>query len=104
MFVQYVNKRGQTYYLHQGITKTGKPKYFFSMKSKGTPVDTIPDGFEIYENPDAQVFLRRIQPKIITDNEIAIIEKEMKQSPPITVFSDRREEEHHHCVCSGPGC
>ncbi len=79
MAVEHINRRGQKYYLHQGNTKTGKPKYFFSMKSEGTLVQTIPDGFEIYENPNAQLFIQRIQPKIITDDEIATVEKGMKK-------------------------
>ncbi len=79
MPVQYVNRKGQTYYLHQGTIKSGKLRYFFSMKGGGTLVDVIPGGFEIYENPNAQVFLRKVQPKIITDDEIAIVEIGMKR-------------------------
>ena len=79
MPVQHINKKGQTFYLHQGITKTGKPKYFFSMKVEETLGDKIPEGFEIYENPNAQVFLRKIQPKIITDEEIRLVERGIKQ-------------------------
>ncbi|MCP4542888.1 MAG: hypothetical protein GY832_37685 [Chloroflexi bacterium] len=79
MPIQHVNRRGQTYYLHQGTTKTGKPKYFFSKKSGDDLVSAIPDGFEIYENPNSQVFLRKIRPKIISDNEIAVVEKGMKR-------------------------
>jgi len=79
MPVQYVNRKGQTYYLHQSTTKTGKPKYFFSKKCEGVLVDIIPDGFKIYENPNARVFLRRILPRIITDYEIAVVEKGMKR-------------------------
>jgi hypothetical protein len=79
MAVEYTNRKGQKYYLHQGSTKTGKPKYFFSMKSEGTLVKTIPDGFEIYENPNAQVFLQRTQPQIITNQEIATVENGMKE-------------------------
>jgi hypothetical protein len=75
MSVQHTNRRGQTYYLQEGKTKTGKPKYFFSMKSEGALVESIPEEYEIYENPNAQVFLRKIQPQIISDNEKAIIEK-----------------------------
>ena len=56
MTITYTNRSLQTYYLHQGTTKTGKPKYFFSKKSEGNLVEQIPDGFEIYENPNAQVF------------------------------------------------
>ena len=39
----------------------------------------MPDGFEIYETPNAQVFLRRLQPKIITDVEKAMVEQGMKR-------------------------
>jgi hypothetical protein len=79
MPIQYTNRKNQTYYLHQGTSKTGKPKYFFSMKREGTLADVIPDGFEIYENPNSRVFLRKIQPRIITDEELAIVEQGMKR-------------------------
>ena len=79
MPITHVNAKGKTYYLHQGTTKTGKPKYYFAMKSEGNLADSIPDGFEIYENPNAQVFLRRIPPKIITDEEKAIVEDGMRK-------------------------
>ena len=80
MSVQYINRKDKAYYLHQGKTKTGKAKYFFSLKSEGNLVDSIPDGFEIYENPrNAQVILRRCQPKVITDDEIKIVEKGLKE-------------------------
>jgi hypothetical protein len=57
MAFQYTNRKDQIYYLYQGITKTGKPKYFFSTKNKSGQLEGIPDGFEVYENPNAQVFL-----------------------------------------------
>jgi hypothetical protein len=75
----YTNAKGKTYYLHQGTTKTGKPKYHFSMQSEGTLAGSIPAGFEIYENPNAQVFLRRIPPKIITDEERQVVEDGMRK-------------------------
>ena len=53
MPITHVNAKGKTYYLHQGVTKTGKPKYHFAMKSEGALVQSIPDGFEIYENPSS---------------------------------------------------
>jgi hypothetical protein len=79
MPITHTNAKGKIYYLHEGTTKTGKPKYYFSMKNEGTLADAIPEGFEIYENPNAQMFLRRIPPKIITDEEIAIVEAGMRQ-------------------------
>jgi hypothetical protein len=77
--ITYTNTKGQTYYLHQGTTKTGKPTYHFAMKSKGNLAESIPEGFEIYENPNAQVFLRRIPPKIITDEERQVVEEGMRK-------------------------
>ena len=78
MEITHKNRKGDTYYLHEGKTKIGNPKYFFSKKIKGKLPDKIPDGYEIYENIDAQVFLRKIQPKIIFDDEVAIVETFMK--------------------------
>jgi len=79
MAVQYVNRRGQVFYLHEGSTRSGKPKYYFSLKGEGTLAESVPDGFEIYENPNARVVLRRIQPKIITDEEIETVHRAMQQ-------------------------
>ncbi len=79
MTVKYINRKNKTYYLHTKKTKTGKLKYFFSLNSEGMLADEIPEGYEIYENHNAQVFLRRIQPKIITDTEKALVEKGLKE-------------------------
>ncbi len=82
MTVQHTNRTGKTYYLHEGRTKTGKPRYFFSLKQtgKGKAVERIPEGYEIYEHPEnAQVFLRKRRPKIITDIEKNLVEKNVKQ-------------------------
>lgn len=78
MPITYTNRKQKTYYLHQGKTKTGKPRYHFSMEAKGNFAKTIPEGFEIYENPNAQVFLRKIPPKLITDQELNIVRDGMK--------------------------
>jgi hypothetical protein len=77
--ITHTNTKGKTYYLHQGMTKTGKSKYYFSMESEGHLAESIPVGFEIYENPNAQVFLRRIPPKIITDEERQVVEDGMRK-------------------------
>lgn len=82
MSVQYTNRVGKTYSLYEGKTKTGKPRYFFSSRQdgKGEVVEHIPEGFEIYEHPkNAQVFLRKKRPKLITDIEKHLVEKHVKQ-------------------------
>ncbi|MGO8748660.1 MAG: hypothetical protein ACLQNE_22040 [Thermoguttaceae bacterium] len=63
MSVEHINRKRQTYFLHEEKTKTGKSTYFFSKDSKGDLLETIPEGYEIYEHPNAQVFLRKITPQ-----------------------------------------
>ncbi len=78
MTPKYTNRIGKTYYLRQGKTKTGKPRYFFSSQKdgKGETVDQIPDGYEIYEHPEnAQIFLRKKRPQFITDIEKQFVKK-----------------------------
>jgi hypothetical protein len=78
MPITHTNAKGQTFSLYQGTTKTGKAKYYFAMQSEGTLAQALPAEYEIYENPNAQVFLRRIPPKIITDEEHQVVEEGMR--------------------------
>jgi hypothetical protein len=78
--LQYTNRVGKTYYLSEGKTKTGKPRYFFSSQQngKGKAIDKIPEGYEIYEHPEnAQVFLRKKRPRLITDIEEQFVKKHL---------------------------
>jgi hypothetical protein len=77
--ITHTNDKGQIFTLYQGTTKTGKAKYYFAMQSEGSLAKAIPAGYEIYENPNAQVFLRRIPPKIITDEECQIVDEGMRK-------------------------
>jgi len=81
--ITYTNAKEKTYYLHQGTTKTGKPKYYFSTQPEGTLAEAMPEGFEMYENPNAQVFLRRIPPKLITEEERQVVEAGMRISADV---------------------
>ena len=76
---QYTNRRGKTYCLHEGQTKSGSRKFYFAQKAEGDLVEKIPDGYEIHENPNGQVSLRKIQPKIITDSEKALGDKYLQR-------------------------
>jgi hypothetical protein len=66
----YENRMGDIFYLQQGKTSTGKPKYYAGKKLTGAPMDALPDGYEFYERPDnAQVVLRKVKPSCITEFE-----------------------------------
>src|SRR6478609_5223927 len=82
MPVTHVNRKRDTYYLHAGKTKAGNPRYWFSKSTEGDLVDAIPEGYEVYENPDAQVFLRKIPPQIVTPTEIATVRDGLKRFAP----------------------
>lgn len=104
--VEYTNRKGKTYYLHVGKTKKGNPRYYFSPKDSGELVKAIPNGYEIYENPNAMVFLRKIPPKEILDEEIALLDAELKahtkpsryiidtKGKVITIFWSSYSDEH----------
>ncbi len=81
MPVQYTNRRGQTFYLHRGPGRGGKPNYYFSLDAEGDLPDTVPAGYEVYEHPRGQVFLRRVRAQAITPDEIALVERELKRHP-----------------------
>ena len=66
--MEYVNRRGDRYYVLQGQTKTGKPKYYCARRENavGAPVEQLPAGFEIHERPaDAMVSIRKVRPSRI---------------------------------------
>jgi hypothetical protein len=74
MSLQYVNRRGDRYYVLQGKTETGKPKYYCSKKNDGVPVESLPDGFEIHEAPaKAIVSIRKIRPSRIMASERELV-------------------------------
>ncbi len=50
MPITYTNRKGFTYYLCRGVTKTGKPRYYFAREPKDEPVEQIPDGYTISES------------------------------------------------------
>ena len=84
LVMTYTNRKRKAYYLFEGKTKTGKSRYFFSLKqdAKGEFLDKIPEGYEVYEHPvNAQVFLRKKTPRQITELEEHFVKKELKNLP-----------------------
>ena len=55
----YTNRMGDTYYLHEGKTKTGKPRYFFAKTIREGAITQMPEGFEVSESVNAVVSARR---------------------------------------------
>jgi hypothetical protein len=81
MPVNYTNRKGQTYSLCQGTTRTGKPRFFFAREPKGEPVDAVPAGYHIEESVNGVVSLARERPQVITSAELAAVEAAVQRHP-----------------------
>lgn len=81
MGVTYTNRKGRTYHLCQGFTKTGKTRYYFAREITGEPVDEIPDGYKISESVNGIVSLVKDRPRLIHRKELALVEDEIARHP-----------------------
>jgi hypothetical protein len=81
MTVTYTNRKGFTYFLNKGVTKTGKPRYYFAREQKDEPVEEIPAGYEIEESVNAIVSLVKARPQLIRPEESASVEAALKKHP-----------------------
>lgn len=78
MSVQHTNRKGKIYSLYEGKTKKGNTQFYFAIASEGILVENLPEGYEIYENPNGQVFLRKKILQMITPLEKLVVEEELK--------------------------
>ena len=96
MPVTYKNRYGDTYYLTEKMSKKGTPRYYFTKKDVGRTMDNIPDGYEVYENANAQVFLRRILISKITSGELELCENRLPVVSNLhkrALIADRKKKE-----------
>ncbi len=83
MPISYTNRKGLTYTLYRGQTKTGKPRYYFGRADQGhgEPVTELPPGFTISESVNGVVSLVKDRPSLIQPEELAAIEAAVQQHP-----------------------
>lgn len=81
MSISYTNRKGISYYLCRGVTKTGKPRYYFARKPRDEPVEQLPEGYTIDESVNGVVSLTKIRPSPILPNEVAAVEAELRRHP-----------------------
>jgi len=83
---QHTNRRGDVYYI-QATERKGKIAYSAARKPSGRPLDRVPDGYEIYECPDAaQVFVRKIKPTRILPAEKQLVEDAVRRLAKVEHF------------------
>src|SRR6266581_2548656 len=83
MPVSYTNRKGVTYTLYRGQTRTGKPRYYFGRpgQGQGEPVTELPPGFTISESVNGVVSLAKDRPALIQPEEVAAVEAAVQQHP-----------------------
>ncbi len=74
MVWSHTNRKGHAWYLYEGRTKHGKVRYTCKRSKEEGALAELPEGHEVYELPNGQVFVRRCQPKLFTPNELRTVE------------------------------
>ena len=81
MPITYTNRKGVTYYLCQGVTRTGKPRYYFAREPQGDPLEQIPAAYMISESVNGIVSLVKARPAQIMPDEVAAVESAVRRHP-----------------------
>jgi hypothetical protein len=81
MPITYTNRKGFTYTLCRGITKTGKPRYYFSREPKDEPVEQIPEGYAISESVNGIVSLSKERPSQLQVEEVETVNAALARHP-----------------------
>lgn len=81
--LSYVNRHGVTYHLHQGTTKTGKPRYFVARLVGNGALAALPEGYEFSESINGVVSVRRLVPNApeVPAGHLATVRAELARHP-----------------------
>jgi len=73
----YENRMGVTYYLHEGRTTTGKPRYFFAKTMGPGMLSEMPKGFEVSESINGIVSVRKktMNRAAVPEEDVSVIEE-----------------------------
>lgn len=87
----YTNRMGKTYYLHQGTTKTGKPRYFVARSIRAGALFEMPTGFEFAESINGVVSVRRIAKSqtVIPESDTELVRSELSQHKHLERYQAR---------------
>lgn len=86
MAITYTSRKGFTYTLCKGTTKTGKLRYYFSREPKGEVVEQLPEGYKITESVNGIVSLTKDVPSKIRADEWVAVQQVLKRHPHATKY------------------
>jgi hypothetical protein len=73
----FTNRMGRQYFVHQGLTKTGKPKYFASLNPDGALM-RLPKGYVFGESINGVVTIQRQRQLTLPLEDIASAERHLQ--------------------------
>ncbi len=87
MIGSYKNTRGEIYFLKSKLTKKGNTTYYRTMKKDNECEKETPQGYEVFERYDTgMMFVRKIKKKVFKEEEIQLIQQELKNNKTIEDF------------------
>ena len=86
MALTYTNRKGTTYFICRGATKTGKARYFFAREPENEPVEKVPQGYEISESVNGVVSLVKAQPALLLETEILAVKRALENHPRARLY------------------
>jgi hypothetical protein len=77
------NRMGVTFYLHEGKTKTGKPRYFFTRDIRDGSLVELPEGYEVSESINGVVSVRKKKPGEVSvpAEDVTLVEAALGRHP-----------------------
>lgn len=87
----YTNRMGALYYLHEGRTKTGKPRYYVAKTIGAGALATVPSGFEMTESVNGVVSVRRSKPgqEDVPVEDLRLVEAAITKHPHLSGYMAR---------------
>ncbi len=86
MAVTYTNRKGTTYFVCRGVTKTGKTRYFFAREPVNEPVEKVPEGYEISESVNGVVSLAKVRPALLLETGIRAVKNALANHPRAKLY------------------
>jgi hypothetical protein len=79
--IAYTNRKGLTYYLCRGTTRTGRVRYVFARRPHGEPVADLPPGHRISESVNGVVSLVKDVPATVRPQEVGLVAAAVRRHP-----------------------
>ncbi len=89
----HTNRSGTTFYLHEGKTKTGKPRYYVAKTVGPGACAALPKGFEVSESINGVVSVRRksAMENAVPTTDVAKVETAIRSHPHLEGYVARAE-------------